>query len=216
MGLFTACTILVLYFQRLTLHKLPPKEVIVSTLLPLGPTGQSGYAVIQLGRVSTRLFPKLAEQRPSSQAWQDLASVGPALYGAGILLGLLLFAFGAWWSWIAVNAVGSHLYRSFKKPDKHRTKFSLGWWATTFPVGSMNLVTYALGNAFDNMFFKVLGTILTGIVIVCWVIVTIPTVNGFRRGTLFEAPCLADVVKREQQHKEESASEKVNPMTESV
>ena len=35
-----ALLILVMYYQRLALHKLPPREVIVSCFLPLGPLGQ--------------------------------------------------------------------------------------------------------------------------------------------------------------------------------
>lgn len=130
-GLFTACTILVLYFQRLTLHKLPPKEVIVSTFLPLGPCGQAGYAAIQLGHVSSKLFPILAQHRDASEAWKELAAVGSVLYGCGIFIGLLLFGFGAWWSWIAFNAVGQHLYRAYKDAQVH------GSQSLSIPLGTI-------------------------------------------------------------------------------
>jgi tellurite resistance protein TehA-like permease len=36
--------ILTLYFLRLTLHKPPSREVIVSLLLPIGPLGLSGFS----------------------------------------------------------------------------------------------------------------------------------------------------------------------------
>lgn len=42
-GISLAMMILVVYFQRLALHKLPPKSVIVSVCLPLGPMGQGGF-----------------------------------------------------------------------------------------------------------------------------------------------------------------------------
>lgn len=42
-GLPLALMVMVVYLQRLTLHKLPPKAVIVSVFLPLGPLGQGGY-----------------------------------------------------------------------------------------------------------------------------------------------------------------------------
>lgn len=42
-GLPLALMVMVIYLQRLTLHKLPPKAVIVSVFLPLGPLGQGGY-----------------------------------------------------------------------------------------------------------------------------------------------------------------------------
>lgn len=39
-----------IYFQRLTLHKLPPKAFIVSMFLPLGPMGQGGFGYVSVGR----------------------------------------------------------------------------------------------------------------------------------------------------------------------
>lgn len=42
-GVPLALMVIVIYLQRLTLHKLPPKAVIVSVFLPLGPLGQGGY-----------------------------------------------------------------------------------------------------------------------------------------------------------------------------
>lgn len=42
-GVPLAMFTLVLYFQRLTVHNLPPREVIVSVFLPLGPLGQGMY-----------------------------------------------------------------------------------------------------------------------------------------------------------------------------
>jgi tellurite resistance protein TehA-like permease len=43
-GVPMAMMVTTIYLQRLTLHKLPPKAVIVSVFLPLGPLGQGGYA----------------------------------------------------------------------------------------------------------------------------------------------------------------------------
>jgi len=37
----------VLYLQRLLLYQLPPREVIVSALLPVGAVGQGGYALLE-------------------------------------------------------------------------------------------------------------------------------------------------------------------------
>ncbi len=56
-GVPLAMVVLVIYFQRLTMYKIPPREVIVSVFLPLCPLGQGGFAVMQLGTVSMRIFP---------------------------------------------------------------------------------------------------------------------------------------------------------------
>lgn len=46
-GMPLTMTVLVIYFQRLALNKLPPKKVIVSVCLPLGPMGQGSYGQVQ-------------------------------------------------------------------------------------------------------------------------------------------------------------------------
>ena len=43
MGLPLAILVLGIYLERLMLHKLPPKAVVVSVCLPLGPLGQGGF-----------------------------------------------------------------------------------------------------------------------------------------------------------------------------
>ena len=61
---------------------------------------------------------------------------------------------------------------------------------TSSTVGSLNLLTYALAQTFDSMFFKVVGTIMTAAVVLLWAAVSVPTVIGFYSGSLFPAPCL--------------------------
>lgn len=58
-GVPLAMAVLVIYFQRLTVHKLPAREVIVSVFLPLGPLGQGGFGIMQLGKVALHIFQKL-------------------------------------------------------------------------------------------------------------------------------------------------------------
>jgi tellurite resistance protein TehA-like permease len=43
MGLPLAILVLGIYLERLMLHKLPPKAVVASVCLPLGPLGQGGF-----------------------------------------------------------------------------------------------------------------------------------------------------------------------------
>lgn len=56
-GIPAAMIIMVIYFQRLAMHKLPPRDVIVSVFLPLGPPSLGGYAVMQLGKVAMDVSP---------------------------------------------------------------------------------------------------------------------------------------------------------------
>lgn len=41
-----AMLILVIYYQRLAVHKLPSRETIVSCFLPLGPLGFGGFGLV--------------------------------------------------------------------------------------------------------------------------------------------------------------------------
>lgn len=85
------------------------------------------------------------------------------------------------------------------------------FWGFTFPLGSLNLLTYALATTFDSMFFKVVGTIMTASVVLLWAGVSIPTVKGWYTGSsrpyamsayavrklmvvaVFQAPCLVKI-----------------------
>ena len=77
-----------------------------------------------------------------------------------------------WFLAIASAACISHFLR------KDRASFNLGFWvrwlrwaqvhpaeivfqAFTFPLGSMNLLTYGLADTFDNWTFRILGTIMS-------------------------------------------------------
>lgn len=76
-----------------------------------------------------------------------------------------------------------------------------------FPIGSLTLLTNALATAFDSLFFKVVGTMMTVSVLALWTVVALPTLRGFIRGTLFVAPCLDNLPKppSEPAHAEEKS-----------
>lgn len=203
-GLLIACGLMVIYFQRLALHHLPNREVIVSTFLPLGPCGQGGYALIELGRVAYRLIPALRQADAQNEAWQALAPVGMAMYGAGIVTGLLLWGLGIWWMFLAIVSVGTNFFRKTLSFNMSALAFALhntrshegkyrSWWSFTFPLGSLCLLTYSIGETFDSIFFNVVGTTMTAMVVGLWMVVFVPTAIGFFKGTLFAAPCLASL-----------------------
>lgn len=82
-----ALIILTLYIQRLLLHHIPPQEMVVSSFLPLGPTGLAGFSLVRLGKVAVVL---LGSEGRSG----DALLIGPGLYGAGIGGALLLWGLG--------------------------------------------------------------------------------------------------------------------------
>lgn len=95
---------LVIYFQRLTMHKLPPSEVIVSVFLPLGPLGQGAFGIMQLGE-ALRLS-KETEFIPEAAIW------GQVFYDMGIMAAFIMWGFGLVWLFFAVASISRSRFRS--------------------------------------------------------------------------------------------------------
>lgn len=121
MAVSLAMMVLVIYLLRLTTKHLVPKEVIVSTFLPLGPCGMGGFAIQQLGKLALDLFHE-THTLPASQVY-----AGDVLYVVGFLLALIMWAFGLVWLFLAVATI----LRTPKFP------FNMGWWGFTFPLGKL-------------------------------------------------------------------------------
>ena len=177
-----AMIVLVMYYQRLALHKLPPREIIVSSFLPLGPLGMGGYTIMYLGKVSREVFPK-------AQFLQEIPIAADVLYILGTFIALLMWGFGLVWLAFAIAAICT-----CGRP----IPFNMGWWGFTFPLGVFAISTITFGVEMSSMFFKVLGTIFSVAVMVLWVIVAVSTAKGAWAGTLFHAPCLANLKKPDQ------------------
>lgn len=94
---------MVIYLKRLVLFG-EPKSVIFSSFLPVGPCGQTAYAVLQLGslmrQVSVSLFPA-----------EESNSVGLTIYGVSIVIALPFWGVGVFWLALANSSVLSMLVR---------------------------------------------------------------------------------------------------------
>lgn len=141
-GVPLAMVVLVIYFQRLTLHKLPPREVIVTCLLPLGPLGQGGFAIMQLGKVALIIFPKM-NTLPAVNG-----HAGEVLYVVGWLTGIIMWGFGLVWFFFAIASI-----------SRSKFPFNMGWWGFTFPLGVFATSTTQIAQELPSAFFKVLGTV---------------------------------------------------------
>ncbi|CAD0055185.1 unnamed protein product [Aureobasidium pullulans] len=116
--------VLVIYLHRLTVHNIPPREVIVSVFLPLGPIGQGSFALMQLGKVAARVLPKTGTLIPES---------GPIFYTLGFAIALVLWGFGLLWLFFALASI-----------SRSRFPFNMGWWGFTFPLGVYTVATATL------------------------------------------------------------------------
>lgn len=144
-GVPLAMAILVIYFLRLTVHNLPPREVIVSVFLPLGPLGQGGFGIMQFGKVSMRIFP-LTNTLPVVRA----AGGKPEhmLYVLGWAMALIMWGFAMVWLFFALASI-----------SRSKFPFNMGWWGFTFPLGVLAVSTTTLGKEIESRFFDVLGTV---------------------------------------------------------
>lgn len=109
LGLPAALFIMIVYFQRLAIHPLPPREVIVSCFMPIGPLGMGGFAISRLGNVALKVFPLTKTIHPLA---------GDLAYNLGILLCLVMWGFTLLWLFLAVATI--HHCKRFP--------FNMGWW----------------------------------------------------------------------------------------
>ncbi|TVY42240.1 Sulfite efflux pump [Lachnellula occidentalis] len=179
-GVPLAMAVLVVYFQRLMIHNLPPREVIVSVFLPVGPLGQGGYGIQKLGMVAMKIFPQ------TGTLSETTTKSGDILYVMGYLMALIMWGFGLVW-----------LFFAFASISRSKFPFNIGWWGFTFPLGVFATSTVQMGMELPSAFFRVLGTVLSITVTLLWIMVATETIRKAITGDLFFAPCLKDVVGKE-------------------
>ncbi|GKT47274.1 sulfite efflux pump SSU1 [Colletotrichum spaethianum] len=142
-GICFSSMVLALYFHRLTIHSLPSKEAIVSVFLPIGPLGQGGFAIQQLGKVSFKLLPQTtAFNRVAPEAMHG----GEIIYFLGIFLALIMWGFALVWLSFALISIGT----------MQKFPFNMGWWGFTFPLGVLATCTGMLAQNLDSGFFRVM------------------------------------------------------------
>lgn len=137
----SAC-VLALYFHRLTIHSLPPKDVIVSVFLPVGPLGQGGFGIQQLGKVAVKILPQTSA---FAAAGVDIVRGAEMLYVLGVFIGMIMWGFALVWVCFALISLAT--IRDFP--------FNMGWWGFTFPLGVWATCTSMLAINLSSEFFKV-------------------------------------------------------------
>ncbi|KAM4056753.1 voltage-dependent anion channel domain-containing protein [Hirsutella rhossiliensis] len=185
----SAC-VLALYFHRLTVHSLPPREAIVSVFLPVGPFGQGGFAIQQLGRVALALA-RLPDAPPlcfGGPGGLDPERAAEVLCVLGVFLGLVMWGFALVWVCFALISLAT----------THRFPFNMGWWGFTFPLGVWATCTGMLATNLDSGFFKIATTVISLSVFLLWLMVASRTLHLALTGDIFFAPCLKDLRDKEQ------------------
>ncbi|EFX03431.1 flavodoxin and radical sam domain containing protein [Grosmannia clavigera kw1407] len=184
--------IMSIYFLRLQVHDLPPREAIVSVFLPIGPLGQGGFAIQQLGKVAIGLLPVTGAFNgvsiPTGSSSAMAASAmngGVVLYMVGILCAFVMW--GAALGWLAFAIFAISTTRSFP--------FNMGWWGFTFPLGVFTTCTGLMATELSSIFLKVLTEIFSILILCLWAVIAAKTVLLALTGDMFYAPSMASTVR---------------------
>ncbi|KAH8803693.1 malate permease [Xylogone sp. PMI_703] len=158
MGVPFAMIILVIYYQRLAIYKLPPKESVVTAFIPVGPLGLGGFGILQLGKVAMKVFPQTHTLHPLA---------GDVLYVVGFLVAIIMWGFGMIWLLFAI--LTAYKLRPFP--------FNMSWWSCIFPLGVYATSTKLLGQELPSKFFQILSIILSVCVLFLWILVSFKTIQ---------------------------------------
>ena len=171
MSVPVALGILTVLYLRLALHKLPPKELGVSTWLSLGPIGTGAFALLTLGAAAPHAF-----------ADTVMAPVAALAGPLGVIGALVLWGLGLWWLVTAVALTAIQVRRGLP--------FNLGWWGFTFPLGVYTAASLSLGGRTGMPFFTAFAAALIVALTGAWVVVAARSAHGLWHGHLVQAPCL--------------------------
>lgn len=167
-----ALSVLVILFLRLALHKLPHQDMAVSGWLALGPLGTGALALLLLGRAA-----------PAALAPAGLADAGLVAHGLGLVGGLVIWGYGAWWFVMAAAMTLTYLPRGLP--------FNMGWWGFTFPLGVFTAASFALAAQTGLALFTGLAVAQTALVGGFWLLVSLRTLAGAVSGGLFRCPTVS-------------------------
>lgn len=186
-GLTLSFTVLAIYFQRLLAHSLPPRDMIVSTFLPVGALSQCSFCILRLGALFSASLLSSPSPSPSSGDVRDGAEVVTAATAAIALwasrtVALFLLSGATFYLLTATAAVVLLFPR----------RFNIGFWGSTFPLGAYALAAMTIGDEWGVDTFRGLGAAVAVLTVGCWVACAIGTAwKGFWIGEMFYAPCLA-------------------------
>jgi C4-dicarboxylate transporter/malic acid transport protein len=150
-GITLAGIIIVLFYARLTYHKVPEGVMLPSMWLVIGPLGQSIAGINAIGTSGKELWP----------------AIGDTLHTAGLIYSIPIWGISIYWLsltiLITVHAARKHL------------PFNISWWAFIYPLGVLTTATYSLYEHVPTLFFSICCVVLTCLLIFLWIFVAIRT-----------------------------------------
>lgn len=161
---------LTLIFHKYLIHKAPLTPAVFTSFIPIGFLGQGAFSILLCGENLHKIVLAYAEAVDNyaiSGATTNSSILASCLLIGCAFAGLFLISFGYFNTLIAVTSVLLKVFT--KNPNVAHTKpvasgFSLikyhpGFWAMTFPLGTMALGNSLFGELFGLLTFKVIGAI---------------------------------------------------------
>ena len=172
-GFFVALLIYALFLQRILVTGWFEGIKRPSLCLLVGPTGQTATALLALAKASKMHFGEYGK----GAFLQESAAI--ALHGGSVLIALLVFGFGVFWTMFTV-------YGILDAVVKKEVKWTPAWYSTIFPTGTMNSALIFLSEEMDSPTFRVLATGLLFILILSALINLGFTIRGIARGQVLD------------------------------
>ncbi|KAI6041607.1 voltage-dependent anion channel [Pisolithus marmoratus] len=170
--------ILTIYLLRCMVYGYPRGSLILTSFFPLGPFGQSAYAILLIGSSLRSILPASfgdAEELSPSTTTHVIAET------VCVIISLMLWAIDTMWLVFALLAV-KHAVQS-----EGRFSFQLSFWGLIFPNGVYANITIFLGSTFSSDFFRVYGAAYAVATFLVWLYVFVQTVRVLPSGRLFDS-----------------------------
>ncbi|KAK5128461.1 hypothetical protein LTR85_003129 [Meristemomyces frigidus] len=154
-GFLVSLMIYAAFIYRLMTQKLPQESLRPGMFISIGPSGFTIAGVVSMGQQLSRVVPP------------DFMGPGLGKLAAKVSMimanwmGLWLWGL-AWWFFIV--SVGAH----WSTVRHGRGKFAMTFYSYVFPNTALTTATFALGNALDNRPIKIMGCVMTCLLICAW------------------------------------------------
>lgn len=173
--------VIVIYFWSLYVNKMPAMGQVFTLFLLLGPMGQASYGILLLTE-DVRLYVDEYYPRLNLNTDYDilLLTVPWCFKIFGLLSALALLAMGYFFTIVTFAAVASHygtkveLERNGHVYVNRVYHFHRGWFAMTFPMGTMSLGSSCVYDQYQQyvpmLSFRVIGAIY-GVICIVWTLI---------------------------------------------
>ena len=162
-GFLVAVMIYASYIYRLMTQKLPNENARPGMFVSVGPSAFTVAGILGMAEHVERTLPLgfMGNTKLIATIIRVMASWA-CLWIWGLALWFFLISVGAHWSCIG----------------RRQLTFAMSWFSFVFPNTALITATFAIGKAFNIRAIKIIGCVLTPILIIVWIVVVIMMVRA--------------------------------------